>query len=130
MSFHQRKSHSYGDRVHRLQGEVDGSPVRWQYKALVLLAVLAGLGEATPRSQWDLSTSCLLTTTACSGDPTIQGFATDISVNAAKRSTSRSRRLPPPTTSTSTGWATTAATAPQIATITPTATLPQKQPSC
>ena len=54
-----------------------------------------------PASEWDINGA---------GDPTIQGFATEISVNRGAPSSSRSTRTPPPTASTSTGWATTAAT--------------------
>ena len=57
-----------------------------------------------PASQWDISGA---------GDSTIQGFATDISVNAARRSRSRSTPTPPAITSTSTAWAITGERRPQ-----------------
>ena len=78
---------------------------------------------ATRASEWDV---------AGAGDPSIQGFATDISVNQRRDGpASRSTPTRPTTGSTSTGWATTAATgARKVATVQPSATLPQTQPAC
>ena len=59
----------------------------------------------------------------------IQGFATDISVNKARRSTSRSTRPPRRSTSTSIGSATTAATARARSRRSPTCTA-RNQPAC
>ena len=56
----------------------------------------------SPPSAWQVSGD---------GDASIQGYATTMSVNRGGRSASRSRRPRAPTTSTSTGWATTRATA-------------------
>ena len=75
-----------------------------------------------PASEWDISGA---------GDPSIQGFATDISVNRGRRCRSRSTPTPRTTASTSTAWATTAAWArARSRRCTPSATLPQTQPAC
>ena len=74
-----------------------------------------------PPSVWDISGA---------GDPTIQGFATDISVNTGRPSRFKiDDRRDAATTSTSTAWATTAGTAPARSRRSPVGRrLPQVQP--
>ena len=90
--------------------------------------VLENQLTGNPQSEWDVTGS---------GDPTIQGFATDISVNKGGRSRSRSSCSPPSsaaTSSTSTASATTRAWArARVATAVPTAQQiidSQNQPAC
>ncbi len=66
------------------------------------------------------------------GDPSIQGFATSISVDRGETVRLQDQDpLDAPTGSTSTGWATTAGTAPaRSPSVKPSASLPQSQPPC
>ena len=77
----------------------------------------------SPPSEWDIPGA---------GDPSIQGFATDISVDQGRRVALQGRHGRDATTaSTSTASATTAATAPAgSTTVQPSAALPQNQPAC
>ena len=82
---------------------------------------LRELEAGQPASEWDM---------AGAGDPTIQGFATDISVNQGADGPVQGRhRSPAATGSTSTAWATTAGTgARKVATSARSAALPQTSP--